>query len=256
MVLIGSAAVVGRAITNDPQPAVASDQLTLVSWNVHYGVSPEASVDLQEIARSIEEHEPDIVTLQEVSRGWVLGGGADMATWLAERLDMDIVFAPAADRQFGNAILTNLPLENATVIELPYGQGPQNRSAMSADIRVGADTIRVSSVHLQNKETTPTRLDQVGTLLEAEAGMAPHIIAGDFNAEPGWDEIERVLDAGYVSAQDVSGDPSALTDPSIDPVKRIDWVFGRRINFIETEVLDDALSSDHLALVVAFSVSS
>ncbi|MGF1598335.1 MAG: endonuclease/exonuclease/phosphatase family protein [Acidimicrobiales bacterium] len=256
MVLVGSTAVVGRAVTNEPRSAVASaaDQLTLVSWNVHYGVSPEASLDLEEIARSIEEHEPDVVTLQEVSRGWLLGGGADMATWLAERLDMDFVFAPAADRQFGNAILTDLALENAVVVDLPYGEGPQNRSAISADIRVGTATIRVSSVHLQNKDTTPTRLDQVSTLLEAETGNARHIVAGDFNAQPGWDEIERVLDAGYVSAQDVSGDPTALTDPSIDPERRIDWVFGRGVTFIATEVLDDALSSDHLPLVVDFSV--
>jgi endonuclease/exonuclease/phosphatase (EEP) superfamily protein YafD len=45
-----------------------------------------------------------------------------------------------------------------------------------------------------------------------------------------------------------------MTDPSINPDQRIDWVFGRGVAFIETEVLSEALSSDHLPLAVAFSV--
>ena len=79
--------------------------LTLVDWNLHYGVSPLTAVDLEGIAQTIEAQDADVVTLQEVERGWIFGGGADMATWLSHRLGMTIQFAPAADRQFGNAVL-------------------------------------------------------------------------------------------------------------------------------------------------------
>ena len=85
----------------------------------------------------------------------------------------------------------------------------------------------MTSVHLQNKDRIPTRLDQIETLLTAQTDTPVLIIAGDFNAQPGSPEINEMADAGLLSAQDESGDPTALTDPSINPVKRIDWVFGR-----------------------------
>ena len=105
--------------------------LTLVDWNLHYGVSPLTAVDLEGIAATIEAQDPDVVTLQEVERGWVFGGGADMATWLAHRLGMTIHFAPAADHQFGNAVLARSELTDVVVHPLPYGAGPQSRSALS-----------------------------------------------------------------------------------------------------------------------------
>ncbi|HEY0217663.1 MAG TPA: endonuclease, partial [Cellulomonas sp.] len=85
------------------------DQLVVLDWNLHYGVAADTAVDLEEIARTIEAERPDVVTLQEVARGWVLGGGVDMATWLGDRLDMHVEFAPAADRQFGNVVLSRTP---------------------------------------------------------------------------------------------------------------------------------------------------
>lgn len=254
--LAGARAVAGHRASELTPEMDLSDQLTLVNWNLHYGVDPAGALDLEQIARTIEEQDPDVVTLQEVSRGWVMGGGADAATWLADRLGMRMTFAPAADRQFGNAILTALPHDDARVLDLPYGAGPQQRSALTVDVTVGGGPVRVTSVHLQHREeNTATRLDQLNTLLAATDADAdaPAVIAGDLNAEPGWPEI-ALLAERYVSAVDVAGDPAALTSPSIDPAYRIDWVFGRRVGFIDARVLTDALSSDHLPIVVELSV--
>ena len=122
---------------------------------------------------------------------------------------------------------------------------------MSVDVQVAGGPVRVTSVHLQHRESaTPTRLDQLAALLAAEPG-SPSVLAGDFNAEPGWPEIE-LLTEEFTSAQDAAGDPAALTSPSIDPQYRIDWVFGREVTFSRAVVLADALSSDHLPLVVTF----
>lgn len=255
VVVAGAAIAAARAVRTDPPAAGTppAGPITLVSWNVHFGVDPDGNVDLEQLARSIEEHDPSVVTLQEVSRGWVMAAGTDMATWLAERLEMRVVFSPGADRRFGNAILTDLRLKNVTRLALPYGQGPQSRSAISGDVIVETGPVRVTSVHLQNKDTTPTRIAQLEALLGAE-GDAPHaIIAGDFNAQPGWQEIELMTTAGLVSAQDAAGDPSEMTSSSTDPHKRIDWVFGRGVSFADVRVLGDAMSSDHLPLVMTFT---
>lgn len=119
-------------------------------------------------------------------------------------------------------------------------------------MQVAGGPIRITSVHLQHREeNTPTRLDQIATLLAAEGDAPLAVIAGDLNAEPGWPEIELLTrDNGWLSAQDVAGDPAALTSPSNDPQDRIDWVLGRGVTFLGAEVRGDAFSSDHLPLVV------
>lgn len=242
----------------DVPARAATDELTLVSWNLHYGVSPTGAVDLEQVARTIEDHHPDVVTLQEVSRGWVLGGGADMATWLARRLDMTVRFAPAADQQFGNAVLARSGLTDEDVHALPYGAGPQQRSALSTTVTSADGTeVRVTSVHLQHRaENTPTRLDQLDTLLAAEPGdSGPSVLAGDLNSTPGSPELTVLTDAGWTSAVDAVGDPDALTSPSVDPVERIDWVLGRSIAFTQATVVDTARASDHLPLVVRFAAA-
>jgi endonuclease/exonuclease/phosphatase family metal-dependent hydrolase len=226
----------------------------VLTWNLHYGVSPEGAVDLEDTARTIEAQDPDVILLQEVSRGWVLGGGVDMAGWLAARLDRQVVFAPAADVQFGNAILARRSPTEVRATTLPYGAGPQHRSALSARVDVAGRPVLVTSVHLQHRAAnTPTRLLELQTLLAAlgpaDRGGPARLVGGDLNATPGSRELALVRDAGFVSAVDTAGQPAAVTSPSIDPVRRIDWVLGRGATFRRAEVLTGAQTSDHLPVV-------
>lgn len=233
------------------QKRTPGTEVTVVSWNVHYGVGPDVSVDLEALARAIAAEDPDVVTLQEVPRGWLLGGGADVATWLSHRLGMGVVFAPAADRQFGNALLSRYVLDDVAVTPLPYGEGPQRRSAISATLTLADGTpVRVSSVHLQHRDAnTATRLEQLATLTTEVAPTGPALLAGDLNARPGWPEIDVLTDVGWVSALDTAGDPAALTFPAWDPQVRIDWVFGHALEITRADVLSDEVS-DHLGVVV------
>lgn len=227
------------------------DTVTIVDWNLHYGVSPVTGVDLEAIAQTIEAQDPSVVTLQEVERGWIFGGGADMATWLSRRLNMTIHFAPAADRQFGNAVLSRSALTDVAIHDLPYGDGPQNRSALATTLTTASGvSLRVTSVHLQHRaENTPTRLEQLSALAEAEPVTPPALLAGDFNATPGSPEITFLTDAGWVSAVDAAGDPSSLTSTSTDPSERIDWIFGQGVTFESAKVLPGQTESDHLPVV-------
>lgn len=240
-------------------PGTEPGEGRVLSWNLHYAVDPYGDVDLEQIARTIDRTGADVVLLQEVTRGWVLGGGVDAATWLANRLDMDVAFAPAADRQFGNAVLARGRITDAEVIALPYGAGPQNRSALRASVPFAGTRLDVVSVHLQHRDAnTPTRLQQLETLLDAlgdaDATGAPLVVGGDLNAEPGWPEIDLLTGAGFVSAQDAVGDPSVLTSPTLEPRHRIDWVFVRGAEPTAHAVLVDALSSDHRPLVTDVQV--
>lgn len=215
----------------------------IVSWNLHYGVTPAGAVDLEAVARTLEAYDPDVVLLQEVSRGWVQGGGVDMASWLSARLGRSFVFGPAADGRFGNAILARGRLSDVEVLPLPYGAGPQRRSAITAVTRLGPRPTRVTSIHLQHRAAnSATRVAQVQTFLDAQAARASTVsaqmVGGDLNATRGLPEVGLLTGAGFTSAVDSVGDPDALTDPSTGPTRRIAWVFGRGIRFTRAEVLN------------------
>ncbi|CAA9296722.1 MAG: hypothetical protein AVDCRST_MAG61-760 [uncultured Friedmanniella sp.] len=255
--LLAGSAVAAMAAGSGTSAADPSPTNRVMSWNLHFGVGPDGAVDLESIARTIEAHDPDVLLLQEVSRGWVQGGGTDMATWLSQRLDRPFVFGAAADGRFGNAVLARRELSDAEVLALPFGAGPQQRSAVSARTEVGGVPMTVTSIHLQHRPANSgTRVRQVQTFLDS-APLAPggpaRILGGDLNATPGTPEVALLIGAGFVSAVDAVGDPRQLTDPSRAPTRRIDWVFGRGVGFSDARVLTGVTLSDHLPLVVTIA---
>src|SRR5690625_557108 len=226
-------------------------QMRVLSWNLHYGVSDQPRVALDEILETVSAHSPDVVLLQEVSRGWILGGGADMLTWLASGLDMTAAWSPAADGQFGNVVLSKWPISNIQAQRLPYGAGPQKRSFVSATIAHPGSDVRVTSTHLQHRSGNAyTRLEQVDALLEhvtASDNGAVTVLGGDFNAEPNSLEIETLTEAGWISTIDAAGNSAQNTHPAADPTVRIDWMFaGTGLKLDDSEVVNGSTASDHL----------
>ncbi|MPZ28307.1 MAG: hypothetical protein GEV12_18315 [Micromonosporaceae bacterium] len=244
-------------------PAVpAADQagasVRLMSWNLMYGRDPvRGDVDLAAVAEAVEQVDPDVLVLQEVGRGWPIGGGVDMAEWLSRRLRMPYKWAPAANGQFGNALLTRLPYSDVEIERLPFGQGPMERSYLATTLRLaGGRELRLVNTHLQHrKENTPTRLAQTDALLAAWDGAPRTVIAGDFNFWPSWEEADRWEAAGFVSAQDVTGHGAEFTVPSYDPDNRVDWIFGTPdLTFSDFAILSQVTASDHFPLVVTVQV--
>ena len=254
LLLVVGTAVAAMAARSPMSAADGPPTGRVVSWNLHFGVGRTGGVDLEAIARTIEAHDPDVVLLQEVSRGWVQGGGADMATWLSQRLDRPFVFGAAADGRFGNAVLARSRLADVEVLALPFGAGPQHRSAISVRTQVGGVPVTATSIHLQHRPSNSvTRVGQIQRFLDSapvEAGGPARIVGGDLNATPGKPEVQLLIRAGFVSALDTVGDPTALTAPSSAPTRRIDWVFGRGIGFSDAQVLTGVPFSDHLPVVV------
>ncbi|HCT77648.1 MAG TPA: hypothetical protein DGT23_13865 [Micromonosporaceae bacterium] len=233
------------------EPSVSS--IRLMTWNVKYGRDDvRGIVNPRQIADAIKAAKPDVVVLQEVSRGWTIGGGVDLAEFLARELGMSYRWGSAADHQFGNLLLTNRPLTNVEVGQLPFGQGPMGRSYLKATVQLTESTgIDLVTTHLTHKkQNTPTRLDQIDTVLQAR----PAVLAGDLNFWPSWDEPRSFTQAGYVSAQDVTGHSPEWTSPTNNPTNRVDWIYGTsQVSFSGFAVLDTVTASDHFPLIVTIS---
>ncbi|WP_207127041.1 endonuclease/exonuclease/phosphatase family protein [Actinocatenispora comari] len=231
-------------------PSATADSVRLVTWNLHYGVNDDAAVDPAAIAATLRSQHPDVIVLQEVNRGWPIGGGTDLAEWLSRALGMPYVWSPAADGQFGNVIMSSLPMSQVRTGPLPYGQGPQRRSYARATVQLpGGHGLTVCTAHLQNiTEHHATRDAEIDTLLGHCAGHAPVVVAGDFNSMPGWPEIAKFDRAGLVSAQDSTGHAGELTSPTDTPKYRPDWIFGSDdVSFNDFRIVHST-ASDHFPL--------
>ncbi len=246
-------AFVLRGTGATPRPTTPADPLTVMTWNIHTAVNADGNVDLTTIADEIERRGPDVVLLQEVGRGWPIAGQVDQAEWLARRLEMDMTWASAADDQFGNAILTRLPVLDVAILRLPFGEGPQYRSAVRVLVDTGAGwTSWLVDAHLQNGDEASTRQDQIVALLDAWGGDAPTVLGGDLNMQPTEDNVTLLSDAGLVSAQDAVGDPAASTarDPEF-PGDRVDWIWVSPDLTPSAFAIVASTASDHLPLVVS-----
>jgi endonuclease/exonuclease/phosphatase family metal-dependent hydrolase len=245
-------AFVLRGTGSTPMPATPADPLAVMDWNIHTAVNGDGNVDLASIAEAIERENPDVVVLQEVGRGWPIAGQVDQAEWLARRLEMDMTWASAADDQFGNAILTRVPVLDVEVLRLPYGEGPQFRSALRILLDTGAGwTPWIVDAHLQNGDRASTREDQIVALLDTWGDEAPTVVAGDLNMQPTEGNVVLFTDAGLVSAQDEVGDPSASTarDP-VFPGDRVDWIWVSPDLTPSDFAIGTSAASDHLPLTV------
>ncbi|MFD0594817.1 endonuclease/exonuclease/phosphatase family protein [Catellatospora coxensis] len=251
------------ALMHVTRPAAATAEasatgLRVLSWNVKYGRDDATGqADPHQLAAAIRAAAADVVVLQEVSRGWAIGGGVDVAEYLSRELGMPFTWSPAADGQFGNLLLTRLPVSSVRTGRLPYGQGPMWRSYLKATLTLhGGRTLDVVTAHLTHrKPNTPTRLAQIDGLLAQVDPAAPTLIAGDFNFWPSWPEQRSFTSAGWVSAQDVTGHGAAWTSPTDRPTNRVDWVFGSpQVAFTDFAVLTQITASDHFPVLTALTL--
>ncbi len=225
--------------------------LRVMTYNLHNGFNTKGHLDIEGLARVIEESNPDIVALQEVSRGWVVSGGVDMLAWLSQRLKMPYVFGPTADPYWGNAILSRYPIVAFSRHELPTRDLPIKRGFIAALIDLGnGDTVKIIATHFHHLEGgTAIRQLQSQAILDFWNDLDSTIIMGDFNGEPNSSEIMALRREGLVDTARVMYATPPFTYSSEMPTRRIDyiWISG------DLQVLDVFVpfsrASDHLPVI-------
>ena len=232
------------------------DQVRIMSYNVHQGFNTAGSLDLEAVAQVIEAEHPDIVALQEISRGWVVDGSADMLGWLSNRLGLPFVSGPTADGQWGNAVLSRYPVADWRNVELPPRDLPLRRAYLEVLIDLGGETLRVIATHLHHVGADEDiRIEQVDALLAAWDGTPHTVLIGDLNATPDSAPIRTLVDSGLVDAGRADGFVR-FTSPAQDPRRTIDFIMttpdlgASRISVMETE------ASDHLPVAVTLEYRS
>jgi len=225
--------------------------IPLMTYNLHNGFNTEGYLGMEAIAQVIENSNPDIVALQEVSRGWVISGRLDMLTWLSQRLHLPYVFGPTADPFWGNAILSRYPIIECSQHDLPPRDLPVLRGFIVAQINlVDGDYLQVIATHYHHvEEDTHVRQLQSEAVLDFWDGAGSTVLLGDLNAQPYDPEMEMLRQAGLVDALSGTESPSAYTHPSANPRQRIDYIWVSPDLKVSDTWVPVSNASDHLPVV-------
>jgi endonuclease/exonuclease/phosphatase family metal-dependent hydrolase len=235
----------------DPQPT-EHRSLTIMTYNLHQGFGTDQKLDLEQIADTIRQSDPDVIGLQEADAGRVPSLSIDEVLWLSRRLNMHSAYGPSWGNTYGVAILSKYPIAEQRKYLLPSSE--QQRACLEAKIAVGGETLTFFSVHLGLN--APERERQLDELLSYTAGApSPKVLVGDFNAHPNSHEIGRVLeqlDNSFAQA----GIGMGYTSPAENPSETIDYIFvSSDIQVVSAEVVS-SLASDHLPVAARIELPS
>jgi len=228
----------------------------VMTFNIHSAFNRAGRLDPEAIARVIASRQPDVVVLQEVSRGWLIDGSVDLVDWLARRLGMQVVFEGTADPIWGNAILSRVGFTEYGSAPLPVAGTLLPRGLLWARVDLGLDEpVLIIGTHLHHIAEEPEpRLAQIPVLLDFWGDAGHTVLMGDLNAEPDWPEMELILQAGMVDAWSEAGDGPGLTWPADDPFQRIDWIWlSPDLQALTAETVESTVS-DHRAVVADLGV--
>ena len=261
------------------RPAPGPDQppipVRLVTFNTHHGVGDDARHDLPRLAKVLASADADVICLQEVDRHFGdRSEDVDQALLLSRALDMQLAWGPAIDRpgeaeepqQYGNALLSRLPILISDVHPLPGGGEP--RRALRTMLELDGGTLWVTATHLTtlSPEDRGAQVAAVAALHTDQ--MAAGVLVGDFNAGPEAPELAGLRDR-FSDAWELARDrddqagwrfwqrDEGLTHPARTPHRRIDQVWvSPGVTVAAAKVLQSEGASDHLPLMVDLLVPS
>ena len=233
--------------------------LRVMSYNIHQGFGTDGNLSMEALALAMEAESPDIIALQEVSRGWMINGSVDTLEWLSQRLDMPYVWGPAADSTWGNAVLTRLPITGVEHHQMPNNDELlMDRGFLWMELDTGLDTrLRVIATHFHHPTNDGhLRLPQSFAVLKRWNGEPRTVLIGDFNGLPGSPEIEALTQAGFKDAFVEAGVPGpGFTFASDDLYERIDYVFVTPDLTARDYSAQVSQASDHLPVAVTVDVA-
>ena len=230
--------------------------LRLLTYNIHAGIGVDQKFDLERIAAVIKEVEPQVVALQEVDKETKRSRGIDIAKELSRLTGMKHVFGPAISiggGEYGNALLTTLPIEGSDTIAIPREVDTEHRSLLSVDLRFHGETIQILATHLCHQQQVNREAAAAFIATQIAPKERGSFLMGDLNALPDSEPLRRLMEAGWILPP---GKP-AFTVPVDEPTRQIDYVLyrgavGQAVTVKEVRVLEERVASDHRALLAVF----
>jgi endonuclease/exonuclease/phosphatase family metal-dependent hydrolase len=176
----------------------------------------------------------------------------DQAAELARLTKMKSVFGPNIAFQggnYGNAILSRFPIARHKNHHLPNVDSGEQRGVLESVIKISKDqSVLFLATHFDHRRPDEERRASakfINQMIGSRDKM-PAILAGDLNDVPNSATLKEIGKSW------VRTNPEIMpTVPVAKPLRQIDYILVRpkeRWKVIETQVLDEAVASDHRAI--------
>jgi endonuclease/exonuclease/phosphatase family metal-dependent hydrolase len=224
---------VGAAATTQP----AGNLLRVATFNINGGVGgKDNQFDLGRTIDALKGTDLggfDLIGMNEVH-------GEVQAAGIGDGLHLPHLFAPVESQwwqeDFGNAALTDLPVEYWQRIPLSSNRAYSNRNVLLLRARFSGRDLNILITHIDRKDDRITELKTVFGLFASLS--EPAILMGDFNSPP--DNTVTQVDPTLQSL--------AQTPGIVDPIgKGYDRIFLRGLKAGRTGYIDNGASDHPLA---------
>ncbi len=237
------------------------DALELLTYNIQHGVGTDGKLDLDRVARVIEQSGAEIIGLNEVDFALKRSGFKNQVSYLAKVLNMNYAFGASVKSitgSYGNAILSKYPIKNVENYILPSldEDNSETRSLLMAEIEIKnkkQKSYHIMSTHLSlDKKERSEQIKWIDNFVSNYTG--PYILMGDFNTG-----VEEVI----YTVKDINGAPDRLipllngvkTFPSFNPSEGIDLYFSASQLEIIKGYSIESDASDHLPVYLKLKLS-
>lgn len=217
------------------------DSFRVGTFNIHGCTGPDGRRDIDRVAHCLKDL--DFIALNEVHgpRPWE---SDDQAALLGRQTGLRWLFAPATRDwhllDFGNGLLTSLPVESWRRIPLEASNGRGARNAVLMRFVQREKPISLLLTHISRSDEA-TRQQQLRQTVDLYLSLpAPAIFLGDLNSEATEPEIRRLL-----ASPDVVDAVGQKLGPGAPP--RIDWIFVRGLRVLDAGLRDEGASDHPLA---------
>ena len=218
--------------------------MRFLTYNIHHAEGVDGRVSVRRVARTVRALAPDVVGLQEVRRGALLG---NQPAALRRRLGLTGPFHPTVrvrGFEFGNLLLTRGSILSTESIALPSA-GAVARGCLLAHIELNGARFAVAVTHLGVRQADlPVHLEILAHRLPRSE---PLVLLGDFNAL-----AEALTPLSDLLTFTVGSPP---TFPADRPVAAIDLIgFSEHWELTALNAPSSTVS-DHLPLLAELSLT-
>jgi endonuclease/exonuclease/phosphatase family metal-dependent hydrolase len=213
---------------------------TVLTQNA-WGAAPFWKSRSERLARSIVEHAPEVVGLQEIHAETPSGEGSQAHELAALAGGYDAWFAPGRVTPSGHAegvallVKRGSPVVDHSVLKLSVDPDDlldrhNQRVVLHATLRHEGALVDVLATHLSLSRSSRDRtlrelVSFAAKTLEASGSVAA-VVMGDFNATPTEASLDALRTAGWMDAwQTIHGDERGGTWPAAAPMRRIDYLW-------------------------------
>ncbi|MBL4783540.1 MAG: endonuclease/exonuclease/phosphatase family protein [Porticoccaceae bacterium] len=249
-------------------------KLRIISYNIHRAIGLDRRYQPDRIIKILDDHDADIVLLQEVDEGAPRSREHDMAREIAGALGYPHYAAghnvSMRKGRYGNATLSRFPITRERNIDLSVGER-KRRGCQHTAIEIPTDheqSTRLDVFNLHLGLSPLERQRQAGMLMRCRefTSIQPNdacIIGGDFND---WLSRLRALFVEGMSMQCATDKETRIrtrpikTYPSFAPRGGLDRIYYRgklqAISAMPCRHQVARVASDHLPIIAEFNLES